>query len=398
MRIVAQNKSDNIFLVGMTLEEYILQVKPMINSNQNNNMFPEEDIVRQYNEILNNKSLLEDIYNYYRSRKVFEVYVAIKRDLSSAFLASPVYPFHHMWGAYSPYAPFFGSGYVKYISEIKEVKFNPLKIRILIGDITNEDCGAIVNAANKELQAGGGVCGAIFRKAGYTELQKECDTKSPIKTGEAVITKGYNLKSDYIIHAAGPVYKDDSSSKDLSNAYTNSLRVAEDNHVYSIAFPSISTGIYGYPLDKASKIAIDAITSFNYNSVGDIRVICFDENTFNYYKDAYYNSKYFKDYESKIVNFFSTIKDYTSSFLSVRTKMGTKNYIAAPSIKMIDRTGEVLFLTKDRHLEMIRAQIPDYNAQLFTDVLKKLVSQNKIVTCEGEIFEGDYTTTITFLW
>lgn len=398
MRIVAQNKSDNMFLVGMTLEEYILQVKPMIDNNQNLSMYSEEDIVRQYKMLLSNEVLLEDIYNYYRSKKIFEVYVAIKRDLSSAFLTIPVYPFHHMWGAYSPYAPFFGSGYIKHISEIKEVKFNPLKIRILIGDIIDEKCGAIVNAANKELQAGGGVCGAIFKKAGYDELQKECNTKSPIKTGEAVITKGYNLNADYIIHAAGPIYKDDSSSIDLFNAYTNSLRVAEENRVYSIAFPSISTGIYGYPVDKASKIAIDAITNFNYKSIGDVRIVCFDDNTFKYYKESYYNSKYFIDYENKIIGLLSKVKDNTSSFLTIRPELGIDKVIDAPSIKVIDRTGEIIFLRKNRLLEMIHIQIPDYNPQLFLDVLKKLESQKKIVTCEGEVFEGDYTTTISILW
>ena len=157
------------------------------------------------------------------------------------------------------------------------------KIEIVLGDITKEKCDAIVNAANKWLMQGGGVCGAIFNEAGSYELQKECDKLSPIKTGEAVITRGYNLKAKYIIHAVGPQYRDDSSAIYLHNAYVNSLKLAEYYHLKSIAFPSISTGIYGYPLEKAVDIALNAISNFDYNSLDLVRIICFDERTYNEY-------------------------------------------------------------------------------------------------------------------
>ncbi len=126
-----------------------------------------------------------------------------------------------------------------------------MKINIIKGDITELTVDAIVNAANEDLLGGDGVCGAIFCKAGWNAMQAECDKIGHCDTGNAVITKGYNLKAKYVIHAVGPIYFGDESKELLAGAYYNSLRVANDNNIRSIAFPSISTGIYGYPLDKA---------------------------------------------------------------------------------------------------------------------------------------------------
>lgn len=160
-------------------------------------------------------------------------------------------------------------------------------IKIIKGDITNSNTDAIVNAANIYLLEGSGVCGAIFRAAGSKLLQAECDKLSPIKTGEAVITKGYNLKSKYIIHTPGPRYSGPLDAILLRNSYYNSLKLANDYNLKSIAFPSISTGIYGYPLLEASKIAIDAIYEFinDYpnSSIKEIYFYLFDDNTFDVY-------------------------------------------------------------------------------------------------------------------
>ena len=161
-----------------------------------------------------------------------------------------------------------------------------MKINIIIGDITESDCDAIVNAANRELRWGSGVCGAIFRKAGGDILQKECYEKGPIKTGEAIETKGYNLKAKYIIHTAGPVYHDyskEESKRLLSNSYLNSMKLADKLKLKSIAFPSISTGVYGYPLDKACRIAIKTIKEYNPISLELVVIVCFDEKTYNEY-------------------------------------------------------------------------------------------------------------------
>ena len=167
-------------------------------------------------------------------------------------------------------------------------KYDGIKpvIELVKGDITELDVCAVVNAANKELRGGSGVCGAIFNKAGWDKLQKECYEKGPIKTGEAILTSGYNLKAKYIIHAVGPIYSNDDikDSKLLYSAYYNSLRVAEENNLQSIAFPSISTGVYGYPIDKASLIALKAIKEFDYKAIEKVVIVCYNEDVYDIYK------------------------------------------------------------------------------------------------------------------
>jgi O-acetyl-ADP-ribose deacetylase (regulator of RNase III) len=125
---------------------------------------------------------------------------------------------------------------------------------------------------------GGGVCGAIFSAAGARELQVACDALAPIKTGEAVITPGFNLSAKYVIHAVGPIYRDGRHGEEalLRAAYTNSLKQAIQNQCESIAFPLISSGIYGYPKDEALRVATSAIQDFiseyNHSGAGDIDV------------------------------------------------------------------------------------------------------------------------------
>jgi O-acetyl-ADP-ribose deacetylase (regulator of RNase III) len=123
---------------------------------------------------------------------------------------------------------------------------------------------AIVNAANTALQMGGGVCGAIFRAAGAAELQAACDKLAPIETGEAVITPGFRLPAKYIIHTAGPVYRSGHSGEaaQLRSCYLKSLELASAHRCESIAFPLISSGIYGYPKDEARLVASNAIRDF----------------------------------------------------------------------------------------------------------------------------------------
>ena len=139
-----------------------------------------------------------------------------------------------------------------------------MPLKILSADITTLKVDAIVNAANTNLLAGGGVCGAIFRAAGYRELQAACDKLAPIQTGEAVITPGFNLPAKFIIHTAGPIWRGGQFSEEnlLRNCYTNSLKIAAENNLTSVAFPLISSGIYGYPPRDALKVAIQAIKDF----------------------------------------------------------------------------------------------------------------------------------------
>ena len=139
-----------------------------------------------------------------------------------------------------------------------------MSLKFLNADITRLEVDAIVNAANTELLAGGGVCGAIFRAAGYRELQAACDELSPIQTGEAVITPGFNLPAKFIIHTAGPVWHGGQRGEEnlLRNCYANSLKLAVEKNLSSVAFPLISSGIYGYPPHEALKVAVDAIKIF----------------------------------------------------------------------------------------------------------------------------------------
>jgi len=164
------------------------------------------------------------------------------------------------------------------------------RFKIVIGDITNENTDAIVNAANTSLLGGGGVDGAIHRKAGK-ELLEECRKLNGCRTGYAKITKGYNLKSKYVIHTVGPIYRGGNNNEDilLHNAYKNSLKLAVENNIKSIAFPSISTGVYSYPLDKASRIAVKTILNFlgKNDTIKEVKMVCFDKKTYDYYLNAF---------------------------------------------------------------------------------------------------------------
>ena len=161
------------------------------------------------------------------------------------------------------------------------------QIQVVQGDITKLDCDGIVNAANRSLLVGGGVDGAIHRAAG-PELLAECRTLHGCRTGEAKITKGYRLKAKYIIHTVGPIYSGTAEdAAQLADCYRNSLNLAKEHDVHSIAFPAISTGVYGYPLDAATQIAVDTVTDWLQSHVDyDMRVIfcCFDARTAQVYQ------------------------------------------------------------------------------------------------------------------
>lgn len=160
-------------------------------------------------------------------------------------------------------------------------------IFVELGDITKLDCDCIVNAANKSLLGGGGVDGAIHRAAG-PDLLKECRTLHGCETGEAKITKGYRLKSRYVIHTAGPVYSGrDRDRQDLANCYWNSLELARKYDLHSIAFSAISTGIYGYPPEEAVPIAADTVKKWlKEHTDYEIKIImcCFNQRIFDLYQ------------------------------------------------------------------------------------------------------------------
>ncbi|MGI5901582.1 MAG: macro domain-containing protein [Desulfitobacteriia bacterium] len=146
-------------------------------------------------------------------------------------------------------------------------------------DITKMEVDAIVNAANTSLKMGGGVCGAIFKAAGAKELQAECDTIGSCETGQAVITKGYNLPAKYIIHTPGPVWQGGQKGEEmlLRNCYLNSLALADQHGCKSIAFPLISSGIFGYPVEEALRVARSAIQDFLREKEMDVYLAVVDK-------------------------------------------------------------------------------------------------------------------------
>lgn len=148
-----------------------------------------------------------------------------------------------------------------------------MNISVHMGDITKLNVDAIVNAANKTLLGGGGVDGAIHRAAGK-ELLAECRTLNGCETGEAKITKGYNLPAEHVIHTVGPVWQGGKKDEEqlLANAYRNSLILAKKSKCKTVAFPAISTGVYRFPKDRAAEIAVNTIRKF-LNNEKDMEVI-----------------------------------------------------------------------------------------------------------------------------
>ena len=163
------------------------------------------------------------------------------------------------------------------------------KIQIILGDITKQDSDAIVNAANCSLLGGGGVDGAIHRAAG-PELLAECRTLHGCETGKAKITKGYRLPAKYVIHTPGPVWHGGSHGEAelLASCYRSCLELAKEYGCKSVDFPSISTGVYRFPLDKAADIAIGTIADFLKTApeIERVRMVCFDEGTKAHYDRA----------------------------------------------------------------------------------------------------------------
>ena len=153
------------------------------------------------------------------------------------------------------------------------------RIEIVKGDITQQDTDAIVNAANSSLLGGGGVDGAIHRAAG-PGLLEECKSLNGCRTGEAKITRGYRLKARHVIHTVGPIYRNGQDNASLlRSCYIRSLELAALNGLKSIAFPSISTGVYGYPVEEAAKAALTAVNDFlgKDDTLEKVVLVCFDD-------------------------------------------------------------------------------------------------------------------------
>jgi len=163
------------------------------------------------------------------------------------------------------------------------------KIHIISDDITRLQVDAIVNAANNSLLGGGGVDGAIHRAAG-AELLAECRTLNGCSTGDAKITRGYRLPAKHVIHAVGPVWHGGSKNEALllSNCYQHSMQLAHENDIHSIAFPAISCGVYGYPIEQAAAIAVNTVLeqSEKHPDITDVYFVCFNDAVYSAYQQA----------------------------------------------------------------------------------------------------------------
>jgi len=174
------------------------------------------------------------------------------------------------------------------------ITVNRAKLSIIKGDITQQATDAIVNAANSSLMGGGGVDGAIHR-AGGPAILEECQQivakQGRLPAGKAVITTGGNLEARHVIHTVGPIWHGGSKGEAelLESAYQESLKLATENHLASISFPSISTGAYGYPVEKAAEVALGAVISFlrqRVTSIREVVFVLFDSRTFETYSSA----------------------------------------------------------------------------------------------------------------
>ena len=170
-----------------------------------------------------------------------------------------------------------------------KVKINNSILELAVGDITQEETEAIVNAANSGLRGGGGVDGAIHR-AGGPKIMEECRKIGRCPTGNAVITSGGRLKSKYVIHAVGPVYQggEKGEAKLLASAYQNSLMRASENRVRSMSFPSLSTGAYGYPFDEAAPVALKTVIEYlkQHDEIEQVRFVLFGAEAYRAYESA----------------------------------------------------------------------------------------------------------------
>lgn len=227
-----------------------------------------------------------------------------------------------------------------------------MPFKIIRKDITKIDVEAIVNAANIALQMGGGVCGAIFNAAGPKELQASCNELAPIKTGEAVITPGFALPAKYVIHTAGPIYKDyppEESEALLRACYQNALHLAHDKGIKSIAFPVISSGIYGYPQNEALGVAVSTILSFLETHEMDVYLTIFG-----------------KPNRSRQLNIY----DDVSAFVVERFNHSERFAAKRPFRKEIDRDFPMISAP---HFSLVTIQAkPDQPAKELENHLKKL--------------------------
>ena len=248
-----------------------------------------------------------------------------------------------------------------------------MPFKIIRNDITKMKTDAIVNAANVRLKMGGGVCGAIFAAAGAEKLQVECDKIGRCEVGEAIITSGFNLTAKYIIHTVGPIWEGGGNNEAelLYNSYKDSLKLALENNVKSIAFPLISTGIYGYPKDGAIRIAISAISEFLLENEMDVYLVIYDK------KAMLLSEKLF----STIERFID--ENYIEEQRRDLKRRGIESYelqsYQLESVELLEDKMEYIHLQKEsRSLDEVMDQLED----TFVEMLFRLIDEKRMTDVE----------------
>ena len=218
-----------------------------------------------------------------------------------------------------------------------------MPLEIIRNDITKLKVDAIVNAANSTLQNGGGVCGSIYSAAGADKLQKACDKLGSCETGQAVITKGYALPAKYIIHTVGPIWRggDCGEREQLYACYKNSLELAKKKKCKTVAFPLISTGIYGYPKDQALRVAVTAIGDFLLENDMSVSLVVFDKASYMLSERLYASIKTFID-DNYADAHFQADRVLRSRLLSVSETMTAQptTYTESPPRKMASKAAQ----------------------------------------------------------
>ncbi len=253
---------------------------------------------------------------------------------------------------------------------------------IVRNDITKMRVDAIVNAANTALQIGGGVCGAIFLAAGANVLQNECDKIGGCQVGDAVITKGYKLPAKHIIHTVGPIWQggNNNETQQLANCYTNSLNLALKHGLKSIAFPLISSGIYGYPKAEALDIAVSSIREFLLKHDMKVYLVVFDKKAF------VLSEKLVKSVEKFIDDkYVETHTDKTRSIdeRSYNLPQTSEYYIDYSPVDRYEEADEVLSAPlkqkRKRNIEDVVAQLDES----FSEMLLRLIDERGISDVEA---------------
>ena len=254
-----------------------------------------------------------------------------------------------------------------------------MPLTIVRNDITKMDVDAIINSTNTSLKKGGGVCGAIFEMAGTQKLQAECDAIGRCERGEAVITKGYNLPARHIIHTVGPVWNDGKSGESflLRACYANSLALAVRHGCESIAFPLISSGIYGYPKDEALQIALDAIRDFLLEHELDVYLVVYDNASFSISKTLFSDiERYIDD------NYVDEHKSHRMRFRNMRDLGEDRHsYESVDKELFVNKTYGFITVFKDeyaskkeRRLESLQEEL----AESFSERLIRLIDEKSM--------------------